>query len=642
MNRIIKVTLYGIGLLGILFLGCIIGRQVERSNWEAQEMQKESISTIAVVNMDDGVMVGEKRVNYASQLMNFPSEYFTVTGLIDAQSGIENGLYAAYIVIPETFSASVTSLENEPRKVNLEYRYNSKLDEETEIRAINDVNAFVISLNSNIAYMYVDAILDEFHRIQDDADTILTNDNEELEQLENVNAEQLIAAVKPINEVTVDNDIPLIKLNSYIKQNNGFLKSLLSGYSEALQKGKDEYAAIQQKNAEVEKAADNFFSMYESVISDTVDEQSKILEAAKKNLEGEIGLYNQNTDEKKQEIENIIWSIADAQLEADQQSANEQLQIILQDINGNSSDLQAFDMDNSIDLGNEEADAPDDNTPNDNPSDNQGTEGDGGMGTGGDEHTILLSRAEADSINDRINEVMGLFRLEPEAEKLDNVIQTQFVESMLNENQFQMNRLSDTEEILRKQIKEYENTLVHYDPLKYVEQANLNTYLDRIEINTEDMVNAVEQNNAEYISYAAKVDAAAAENMTKLKKALSRAGTKTASNVKDCISDLVLSREKVNGKNVGILEGFTGLLPYTRVGNQENMEVYDYIINPIVSRNTGERPVVQITGQEKPRISIREIMIIILGIGIMVSLAWAVINFQKQYMRGREESDYLM
>ena len=179
VKKVMRIALCVVGLVALLVLSSIVGMYIERNHQEAQEMQKEHVSTIAVVNMDDGIAIGETRTNYASQLMSFPGDNFTVTGLTDAKSGIENGTYAAYVVIPETFSASVTSIENEPRKVTLGYQYNTKLDEESELQAVKDVNAFVNLLNSNIAYMYVDAILAEFHNVQDDSSIILSNDNKE-------------------------------------------------------------------------------------------------------------------------------------------------------------------------------------------------------------------------------------------------------------------------------------------------------------------------------------------------------------------------------------------------------------------------------------------------------------------------------
>lgn len=90
--------------------------------------------------------------------------------------GIENGLYAAYIIIPEDFSESIASVESNPEKVLLEYTFNPNLDEEAARQAISDVNAFEATLNTNVAYMYVDAIMTAFHDVQDDASTILRND----------------------------------------------------------------------------------------------------------------------------------------------------------------------------------------------------------------------------------------------------------------------------------------------------------------------------------------------------------------------------------------------------------------------------------------------------------------------------------
>ena len=145
--------------------------------------------------------------------------------------------------------------------MTLEYQYNSKLDDEIEEQVINDVNSFITMLNSNIAYMYVDAILGEFHHIQDDSVRVLANDNTELKLLENVNATQLIATVEPINEMTVVNDIRPVELATYIRQNDTLLEGMMESFLETSQQVRDEYLSIQESNAEVTASADNFFLM---------------------------------------------------------------------------------------------------------------------------------------------------------------------------------------------------------------------------------------------------------------------------------------------------------------------------------------------------------------------------------------------
>lgn len=244
ISKLIKIVLCTVGLAALLVLSSMLGMRTERNRQKDMELQKEHVSTIAVVNMDNGVIKENGHINYASQLISFPNDRFLVTGLADAKAGIENGTYAAYIVIPETFSESVTSIENNPGKVILVYRYNNKLIEEAEIQAVNDINTFIAMLNSNIAYMYMDAIMAEFHRIQDDSSTILKNDNMEMERLANVNAANLIVAAEPVEEIEVSNDIEPVELSTYTTRNYDLLDDMLLGYSEAVQTGKDDFATI--------------------------------------------------------------------------------------------------------------------------------------------------------------------------------------------------------------------------------------------------------------------------------------------------------------------------------------------------------------------------------------------------------------
>ena len=80
--------------MGIFAFGA--GIYYERHTQKVLEGKKEITSTIAVVNMDEGIVIDEAQINYASQLTSFPNDNFVITGLNDAKSGIENGIYAAY------------------------------------------------------------------------------------------------------------------------------------------------------------------------------------------------------------------------------------------------------------------------------------------------------------------------------------------------------------------------------------------------------------------------------------------------------------------------------------------------------------------------------------------------------------------
>lgn len=746
MKKVMRIALCVVGLVALLVLSSIVGMYIERNHQEAQEMQKEHVSTIAVVNMDDGIAIGETRTNYASQLMSFPGDNFTVTGLTDAKSGIENGTYAAYVVIPETFSASVTSIENEPRKVTLGYQYNTKLDEESELQAVKDVNAFVNLLNSNIAYMYVDAILAEFHNVQDDSSIILSNDNKELELLANVNALQLIAVAEPVEEVFVENDIQPVELTTYTSRNTVLLESMLLSYAEATQKGKEDYASIQETNGEVGTATENFFLTYQAVVEDSALEQAKLLKTGRNNLSDAVGSYNQDVNVKKEDVEQFVGEVVNEQVSWNQIEANRQLEEALQkadqDNDGALNNLQQewentyenikteaegnlqFQLGNTDDStekplekmvvnaytkGFNEAlnminseieswDGEDDIIVEDiqniigkyeNIDFEQNVEGVEGCqqqindlkiqlkeylnnihidwdnlnislptideiknenkeaGNANQDiddmeiPQIFLTKIRDEQITDSTNRILDLFKMESASEQIDQVIQTYFVDALSEESKNQMSRLTDAEKQLSRSMDHYENSLVTYDPLQYIEKANLDTYLNDIEINTGEMVDSVEENNSDYMLYATEMYTNTTEHTTLLRSSLEEANKQTTANIENCVSGLLLSREEINDQNVSMLKGFTDSLRYTRVASQGNAEVYDFIVNPVISQIDGQTVTkMPIPTLEKNNL-VKTWMIIVLGIGIVICLTEVCISFRRQNRKSAGENDDL-
>lgn len=694
-----KKALYGAGLIVLSVLSGILGIHIERNRQNALELQQEHVSAVAVVNMDNGVTVGNEQINYASQLISFPNDDFTITGLTDAKAGIENGNYAAYVVIPETFSASVTSIENDPRKVVLVYQYNYNLDEEAKIQAVNNVNAFIALLNSNIAYMYMDAIMAEFHRVQDDSATILANDNREREALAGVDAAELIAAAEPVEEIPVNNEIQPVELASYTAQNDVLLNYMLSSYTEAVRQGKEDYAAIREESAGVEAAADNFFSAYEAAIQNTAAGQAQLLMAGRDKLAEAVGIYNQTIDVQEAELKSIMAEVIDMQLEADRNAADTQLQEILSNFEKNleqktaecSENLEILNRDiyvqgynNALaDLSKQidslKTDADSDNieagvlqaavsgsmlsTPlapeveeylegfnaavreqlnsisvkwscpevtlpsvsGNDPGDNS----DIGEGV----KIVLTAFGNDEEFDNTVKKALGLFKMESESEQINNTIQTYFVDALFEENERQVSGLSDAGTLLRQSMEKYESSLAEYDPLQYIEDANLGAYVNDIEANAGEMLHTVEQNNSGYMLYATEMYAAAQEHAVQVRSSQNEANTRTVQNVESCIDDLILSRETINSQNVRLLEGFTDSLKYTRVDSQGNAEVYDYIVNPVVSQSGGQGAAGTAPPVLKKENSLKAVLVVILGIGIIACTAEVIINFRRQYKK---------
>ncbi len=91
-------------------LGVYAGENIYKDKVELSEQRYEDVQTIAVVNLDEGIDVNGEKVYYSNDLINLPNERFIRSSFEEAKRGIDNGAFAAYILIPATFSKSVEGL----------------------------------------------------------------------------------------------------------------------------------------------------------------------------------------------------------------------------------------------------------------------------------------------------------------------------------------------------------------------------------------------------------------------------------------------------------------------------------------------------------------------------------------------------
>jgi len=187
-NLLILLSLAGI--IGIISF--LSGIQIERNKQAEPTEVKDNVRTIAVVNMDEGIRVGQEEVNYGTRLTSFMNDRFYNTSLEDARTGAENGKYAAYIIIPVTFSRRVWSINTVPQKATLEYAVNPRLREDIIPDIIYDLKSFEMRLNTDISYLYLHSILEEFHTGQESAVTIMRNDQQDLQRLTAIIPDELL------------------------------------------------------------------------------------------------------------------------------------------------------------------------------------------------------------------------------------------------------------------------------------------------------------------------------------------------------------------------------------------------------------------------------------------------------------------
>ena len=71
-------------------------------------------SSIAIVNLDEGVKVKDKTIYYSQKVSEFPTSDFYFTSLSEAEKGVSEGSIGAYVIIPAKFSSNVITLNQKP------------------------------------------------------------------------------------------------------------------------------------------------------------------------------------------------------------------------------------------------------------------------------------------------------------------------------------------------------------------------------------------------------------------------------------------------------------------------------------------------------------------------------------------------
>lgn len=748
MKRWKKMLKKALVLSAFVVVGGLLGSSLEREYQKKLTLAEETVNTIAIVNMDEGVVDGEQQINYASKLMQMPAENYIITGLNDAKNGIKNGTYAAYIVIPENFSEAIVSIQNSPQKIILEYNFNQNLDDEIEKQAIQDVNLFETTLNTNIAYMYVDAILKVFHDVQDDSATILKNDSDELVKLQGVNSEHLITEVGHTEISIIANDIEKVDVTSYLTQNENVLNAMEQEYNTCVQKGVNEFTNIQEGEEEVSVAVNAFFSQYQTILDENETNNLTILETGGESLEKAIGVFNHDLTADINVMELKINELIEAQYISDVNVANEQmkdallyerrmnegivnslqdtwsityhkwndyvqrvseqngqeiyqlyqkqvdeeLQILVKNAYMQGAKDSVLTIEEAISTEeNEELSSINtytseeiqnlcqsiENSLEDNASqyiegatedirivlqeeqiDNLIVNLENAVDSEGNsiikptitqtanqqETTIVLERVEmtsAENIKQVVTEFASLFEMQDSRDMVYGVIQTELIDKLAETQREQFDSLVTKENELKNIMTDYEAELSNYNPFKYLQEARMSRYLRKISSNASDMLKVIENNNINYAEYADEVYVSARDDLNMIQDIYQEANKQTISNVKECISTLQNSRTNINGQNTQMLQGFVGLLRYTREGMQDDVEAYGHIVDPVVLLESGEELIGTNKGEHKDGISETQIFMVIVGLGIIIVFAGVALYIQNrtQILQELEETN---
>ncbi len=311
MKRILLLIILMIGIAGSFIGGFYYCKQQIISG--EHHIISSDIDRIAIVNLDEGVSKNNEKVLYSTHLLKFSTDCVYV-GLNEAKSGLETGMYAAYIVIPADFSICIESINHIPQKIKIKYVMNQSLTDKNRLEITEKLNTFKELLNSNAAYIYLSSVLGEFHDVQDSAAVILEHDKEDLKNIQNINTDEIFTMIDFSEMKQQDNNIENVDLTEYVNQNSAEINSIISVVDNGIEEGNKRYGEIGQQYNKVAQEigkVQNTLPEYNPLYD---DDGNKVYQDGLENLKSAIDEYNGNVnlggEEGSKEIKRMITEVA--------------------------------------------------------------------------------------------------------------------------------------------------------------------------------------------------------------------------------------------------------------------------------------------------------------------------------------------
>lgn len=558
-----------------------------------QEINKNYVTQnlIAVVNTDEGTLVDDSKINYAAEFMNFPDVNFISTSLTDARDGVANGRYAAYVLIPHNFSEAIGSINRKPEKATIQYEIGNNLRVDVKEEVAQDIQEFITTLSTNVSYVYVNSIMEEFHSAQDGVKIVLNNDAIELEQINSINSLELISPFEYPEWERVEWELEDVDLNDYYSTLDETVVKIGNDYETYLEEGRLAFYEVDQKRGtlgndvyELTKVIDSIDIEYAyaepevdengNIICSTVSDNTVYaegldrlnnyesdsiaqLEMQKKELRKMItgsgnpsgnslrhisDSVSSNCIAVKDAYEDVIegeisvsWNSINGEKVTDQEEANRQYIVIEREALENLCQaVQGLD------------DIP----------------------------------VELDKTSDVLSETVDGMNIDIE-DDVQNIIDNEIVKPLKSNIAAEAERLDSAENKIIEHIHVFMDELEEYDPLEYVDEEEINKSLAMIQENMGEMENTIEERNLEYIEFVTDIYDASDENYVEMLEEIDLVNEQTATNVDSVVETAKESRQEKNEINSALLSDFSKKLSYTRIGNQENKSVNEFIVSPL-------------------------------------------------------------
>lgn len=610
-----KIVLIGIQL--VVMIGCVaIGygaatmHRTDESKvvTEAQAtVKKQTSNTIAIVNLDRGIVKNNSIYNYGTELLKSTGIDFNYESLEMARGDVESGDTGAYLIIPSDFSESVDSINGIINPITIEYNISNQIASESREETIKKINTICETMNNNLTHVYLSAILGSVYTVQDDAFTVLENDLLDLEKINQIQASDMIQIVELPELQVTENNIDQLDLSENQQRSSSLISTLGEGYDGFLARGQEDISnlASQSKNLEqdIESLKTDFQTEQENTLWDEVV----------------IPLDEYDYDQTKSDMSALIadYDIFIANLVYE---ANEEI---------NKWYNTAWTYERRLDNMSVPIDSP--SVAEQNPeiinqpyllSDD----------------ITLLSGVEI-NVAEETNDYFDLI-IQAYAEH-----QTE-LEQLINDENVAKENLRDNYAALHQNLvsiataeTNVSTSMSEISLANYVDNELVSGISGELAANTQDIETKVGTQIQKYDEFTTLTYQNSNEYIQELQKKALEANDKTSFNIEDMVLALKESRLALNGTNSVALYSITQQLNYTRNGKTTNERLLSYVSNPVLSadKSSPETEVEEVTTELKEKQSVEPPSYLLWIVGVIIILI--IIGVVLKAILGRVERE---
>ena len=642
MNKILKSTKLMAVALSVcmlcsgIVLGTIANTEIPQNlntanNYQIIESDKSykvvSTKDIAVVNLDDGVKVKGKKAYYAGKIITLPNEHFYMTGLDDARNGLKSGKYGAYIVIPATFSKAIESINSDPQKATIKYTVNADNNDASLASIVNDINSFASVVSENITFIYVSAILEEYHRAQDNTKVILKNDSIDLDNINSISPESLLGRYENVKENNIDFKPSDIDLDKYNIENENIVDSFSRELREAKEENERNFDNIKREGEEVRTGTDSFGRFFESltplrdnsgnsVYSHGLTNIERLLSGHNDRLNSSFNMFDEIFKRQNEQTKNALQEEANVHLASESNALRSRINLEISSIIENSyrrifeqeyQNIQRSGMElmrryienvimHELVMDTEEreyllsklatasdaimrenintatmSNAINSMTDNIAPTFNITMNPFVGSNT---YLTGLNTAAETDfntiktTLNFPIEELNDAFRNDIE-DVIDNSVSNMSAE--IND------KIRDFNDVQRRYI----DLLDDYNPYTHLNDSYMSRAANELERSTGMVLSEFRDKQTDDEKKVYDIMRLSDENIRMYDESIGKAYDTTMKNVIDVVNELRSKKESTKSENRELMNDFSDKLSYTRLGSIGNKDAYNFISSPV-------------------------------------------------------------